>query len=279
MKNALVFDIDNTLTPPRRPLNQEMADILKGLEIPFFLVTGSDLPLIKDQFFKPLHEFGFRSEFDAFLCNGATRYRCKFSDTFSIETIRDFDFQNYLGDDNFEFMLSVIEDTLKMEEFKLPPPMAVIGKQITFRHSMVNVAPIGRPEGKLTAEAYNNRDELVKHDIKTGFRRKMLAHLNARLTRLREEKKLFISLGGETSFDIVIEGNDKSYAIHTLLNEGFEELIFFGDALFEGGNDEAILHYINKWPKDKQCPVQAIPVSNWKETIEYLNKMGFIPQA
>ncbi len=276
MKNALVFDIDNTLTPPRRPLNQEMADILKRLEIPFFLVTGSDLPLIKDQFIKPIHEFGFRSEFDAFLCNGATRYRCKFSDTFSIEIIRDFDFQSYLGDDNFKFMLSVIEDTLKMKEFQLPPPMVVLGKIISFRHSMVNVAPIGRPEGQLTEEAFRNRDALVEYDNKTDFRRKILAHLNDKLTRLRQEKKLFISLGGETSFDIVIEGNDKSYAVHTLLNEGFEELFFVGDALFEGGNDEAILHYINKWPKDKHCPVQAIPVSNWQGTIEYLKKMRFI---
>jgi phosphomannomutase len=223
-----------------------------------------------------MHEFGFRGEFDGFLCNGATRYRCKFTDTISIETIRDFDFRNHLGEEDFKFMLSVINDTLKMKEFELPSPMTVLGKQITFRHSMVNVAPIGRPEGKLTDEAYTNRDELVKYDKATGVRRKMLAHLNEKLTRLREEKKLYISLGGETSFDIVIEGNDKSYAIDRLLNEGFEELVFFGDALFEGGNDEAILHYINKWPKDKHCPVQAFKVDGWKETIEHLNKMGFI---
>ena len=43
MKKALVFDIDNTLTPPRRAIEKEMADILKKLEIPFFLVAGSDL--------------------------------------------------------------------------------------------------------------------------------------------------------------------------------------------------------------------------------------------
>ncbi len=276
MKNALVFDIDNTLTPPRRPIEQEMADILKGLEIPFFLVAGSDLPLIKDQFINPMHEFGYRGEFDGFLCNGATRYRCKFTDMIAIETVRDFDFRKYLGEDDFKFMLSVIEDTLNMKEFKLPHPMVVLGKQITFRHSMVNVAPIGRPEGKLSEEAYKNRDELVKYDKETGVRRKILAHLNDKLTRLREEKKLYISLGGETSFDIVIEGNDKSYAIDTLLNEGFEELVFFGDALFEGGNDEAILHYINKWPKDNDCPVQAIKVAGWKETVEHLTKMGFM---
>lgn len=276
MKNALVFDIDNTLTPPRRPIEKEMADILKGLEIPFFLVAGSDLPLIKDQFINPMHEFGFRGEFDGFLCNGATRYRCKFSDEVSIETIRDFDFREYLGEDDFKLMLSVIEETLKMKEFELPPPMTVIGRQVTFRHSMVNVAPIGRPENKLSEEAYKNRDAFAEFDKKTGFRRNVLAHMNERLTRLREEKKLFISLGGETSFDIVIEGNDKSYAIDTLLKEGFEDLLFFGDALFEGGNDEAILHYINKWPNETPCPVQAIPVSGWKDTVENLKTRGFI---
>jgi hypothetical protein len=74
----------------------------------------------------------------------------------------------------------------------------------------------------------------------------------------------------------VIEGNDKSYAIDTLLKEGYEKLIFMGDALFEGGNDEAIIHYINRWSKDTLCPVQAIQVNGWEETIQYLNKKGFI---
>jgi hypothetical protein len=163
-----------------------------------------------------------------------------------------------------------------MKEFQLPSPMVVLGDQIVFRHSMVNVAPIGRPKGQLTAEAYNNRDALVEYDIKTNFRRKMMAHLNNELIKLRKEKKLVISLGGQTSFDIVIEGNDKSYAIDTLLKEGYEKLIFIGDALFEGGNDEAILHYINRWPKDSLCPVQAIQVNGWKETIQYLKAKNFI---
>jgi hydroxymethylpyrimidine pyrophosphatase-like HAD family hydrolase len=276
MKKALVFDIDNTLTPPRRLLEREMAEILKNLVIPFFLVAGSDLPLIRDQFFDPLHAFGFRKGLEAFLCNGATRYHCDFSDKLSIETIRDFDFREYLGEDDFKFMLSVVKHTLKMKEFQLPLPMVVLGKQIIFRHSMVNIAPIGRPEGQLAAEAYRNRDAFVEYDQTTGFRRKMMAHLNDRLVTLRKERKLVISLGGQTSFDFVIEGNDKSYAIKTLLNEGLKELIFVGDALFEGGNDEAILHFINNWPKDTPCPVQAVQVKDWKDTIRYLNEMGFI---
>jgi hydroxymethylpyrimidine pyrophosphatase-like HAD family hydrolase len=276
MKEALVFDIDNTLTPPRRPLERDMADILIRLDVPFSLVAGSDLPLIRDQFFGPLHEFGFRKVFDAFLCNGATRYRCNVSDTLSVDIIRDFDFRDYLGEENFKFMVSVIEQTLKIKEFQLPPPMAVLGKQIISRHSMVNVAPIGRPEGRLSSEAYQNRDAFVEYDKKTGFRRKMMDHLNSALLKLRDDKKLVISLGGQTSFDIVIAGNDKSYAISTLLDEGFKKLVFIGDALYEGGNDEAILHYINSWPKDTLCPVQAVQVKDWKDTIRHLKEKGFI---
>jgi hydroxymethylpyrimidine pyrophosphatase-like HAD family hydrolase len=253
-----------------------MAQILASLEVPFFLVAGSDLPLIKDQFLKPFYDFGFREIFDAFLCNGATRYRCNFTDTISIKTVRDFDFHDYLGKDNLEFMLSIIKNALKMDEFQLPDPLVVLGKQIIFRHSMVNVAPIGRPDGRLSQKGYENRDCFVEYDEKTGFRRKMLAYLNEKLIRLRNEKKLLITLGGQTSFDIMIEGNDKSYAIDTLLKEGFEKLIFIGDALFEGGNDEAILHYINKWPKDNHCPVQAIQVEGWEETIRYLDELGFL---
>ena len=276
MNFALVFDIDNTLTPPRRPLEREMAEVLNSLTAPFFLVAGSDLPLIKDQFIKPLHDFGFRGKIDGFLCNGATRYGITFSDSVSIDTLRDFDIRNYIGEEDFKFMLSVIEATLSMKEFQLPSPMVVLGDQIVFRHSMVNVAPIGRPKGQLAADAYQNRDAFVEYDEKTGYRRRMMDHLNNELARLRMEKKLFISLGGQTSFDIVIEGNDKSYAIDTLLKEGYEELVFMGDALFEGGNDEAILHYINRWPKDTPCPVQAIQVDGWEETIKNLNSMGFI---
>ena len=55
-----------------------------------------------------------------------------------------------------------------------------------------------------------------------------------------------------------------------------EERSLFGDALFEGGNDEAILHYIDRWPKDKPCPVQATRVSGWEDTRDHLKRLGFI---
>ncbi len=88
---------------------------------------------------------------------------------------------------------------------------------------------------------------------------------------------MHISLGGETSFDIVIQGNDKSFPLRSLLQEGYERIWYVGDALFEGGNDEAVLKFIEQWP-DRQdaCPVEAISVNTWRDTVGVLNGLGVL---
>src|SRR5262249_36655320 len=159
-----------------------------------------------------------------------------------------FDVQSHLGKTGFDLLVQTLQHTLALEEFQLPPPLVVIGQRIVFRGSMVNLAPIGRPTDELTEEAYRNRDRFVQYDERTAFRRRMLTILNRELVSLREEKDLTIALGGQTSFDIVIAGNDKSYPLRTLLGEGYKRITYIGDALFEGGNDSPVLDFIRKWP-------------------------------
>ena len=91
-----------------------------------------------------------------------------------------------------------------------------------------------------------------------------------------ERDGLFITLGGETSFDIVINGNDKSFPLRALLNEGFGRISYVADALFKGGNDEAVLTFIEEWSGPLPCPVEAIRVENWRETIGVLDRLGVI---
>ena len=73
---GIVFDIDNTLTPPRRPLEPEMADVLRALRVPFHLAAGSNLAMVEEQFLEPAYAYGIRRTLDAFVCNGSDRYRC-----------------------------------------------------------------------------------------------------------------------------------------------------------------------------------------------------------
>ena len=275
MKAAIVLDIDNTVTPPRRPLEADMAEALKSLTVPFYLGAGGDLRLVLEQFIEPLYGYGYRGVFDAFLCNGPTRYRIEVGDRISTTLIRGFEMREHLGAAGFADLVRVCEETLDREEFRLPPPMRVIGERIVDRVSMINVAPIGRPLERLNTDSHANRDAFRAYDEKTGYRRRFLAHLNDRLAHLAA-KGLFISLGGETSFDIVINGNDKGYPMQTLIEEGFDRVWYVGDALFPGGNDEAVLKFIERWPGPGVCPAEAIPVKSWRETAGVFQKLGIL---
>jgi hydroxymethylpyrimidine pyrophosphatase-like HAD family hydrolase len=273
MRHAFVVDIDNTLTPPRRPLEADMAQVLKDLSSPFHVAAGSDLRIVKSQFFEPLFESGFRGEFESFLCNGASHFHCDFRTEMSIEVIREFSIADFLGQQNFSHLLDVINKTLVDENFRLPEPMRVIGDLITDRGSMINVAPIGRPTIDLDNDAFENREFFEAYDKKTNYRSEFMSHIRSELSDLMAEKNLVISYGGQTSFDFNIKGNDKSFAVVTLLDDGYTDLVYVGDALFEGGNDGVILNFKAEWEDNKarwphldQCPVTPVRVDSHKDT-------------
>lgn len=275
MKTALAFDIDNTLTPPRQPINKTMTEVLKCLRVPFFVAAGSHLSLLQEQFFRPLYDFGFCKQFDAFLSNGAMRYYCDYSKGMSIKLISEFNIRDHLGETNYKYLLKVLVETLKMDKFQLPLTLKILDGRIVDRGSMINLCPIGRMEQE-DSEARRNREKFVDFDRTTGYRQTILIHLNRKLSDLINQKQLNITLGGQTSFDIGIVGQDKTKPVRTLLKDGFERVIFIGDALFEDGNDAAIIDFIKSWPSDSRCPVEAIQVSSWRETIDILHKLEFL---
>ena len=275
MKIVLLFDIDNTLTPPRQPLQQSMVEILKRLAVPFHVAAGSHIELLRDQFFEPLYEFGFRSQFDAFISNGGIHYRCDYSKEMRLEVVSAFDIRDHLGKANYDRLIDVLEKAKEMPEFQLPPSFEVMGETITYRGSMINFVPIGRVEG-YSKEYHRSRDNFVIFDHATGYRSKMMDHLKRELSYLIDSHQLTISLGGQTSFDLNIATKDKGNAVWTLLNNGVDKIVFLGDALFEGGNDAPIREIADNWPSTYQCPLEAIQVSNWDDTIKKLHAMNFI---
>jgi len=274
-KTALLLDIDNTLTPPRQPLTKQMASILERLNVPFHLVAGTHLELLREQFFEPLYTFGFRKQFDAYLSNGAIHYRCDYSKDMSIKVITSFNIHKYLGDANYNFLIEVLGKTLRLEEFKPPPFLKVIGETITFRESMINFTPIGR-SAREDLEVQQNRKNFVEFDRSSGFRQRIMDYLKREMSALIAQKDLAITLGGQTSFDIGIIGQDKTKAVHTLLDAGVERIVFIGDALYEGGNDAAVRELREKWPSPPPCPLELIQVSSWRETVKHFYELGFI---
>lgn len=273
---ALLLDIDGTLTPPREPLRREMADALGQLRVPFHVAAGSDLPLVETQFFRHLFDFGCRAEFEAFLSNGASRYHCCFREKYDVQLVEEFNFRQHLGEAGYARLLAVLESVLRQGEFALPASVPVMGRQIIDRGSMLNFAPNGRVSGHLAKDALDNRQTFVAFDQQTNYRRRLLAHLNQEFSGLCQERQLRFMLGGETSFDLVIRGKEKTNAVRTMLGLGIQRLVFLGDALFDGGNDSVILEYIDEWTGPGPCPLTAIRVEGWQHTIEIFQREGWL---
>jgi hypothetical protein len=64
--------------------------------------------------------------------------------------------------------------------------------------------------------------------------------------------------------------------VKTLIAGGAQRVVFFGDALFEGGNDRPIGVLAESWPKDSAVCVEAIQVESWLDTMAKLREMGFV---
>ncbi|KAG8910514.1 Phosphomannomutase [Tulasnella sp. 418] len=104
------------------------------------------------------------------------------------------------------------------------------GTFVEFRNGMINVSPIGR---NATAQ---ERNEFELYDKEHGLRAQFVKVLKEKFA----EYDLTYSIGGQISFDVFPRGWDKTYALKHVENEGFEEIHFFGDKTYPGGNDYEI---------------------------------------
>jgi hypothetical protein len=271
MRAAIVFDIDNTLTPPREALDRDMAERLGALRRPFALAAGSDLGLLMSQFFEPLHAYGYRGEFDAFICNGANRYRCRSAAELEVSPVDEFSLVRHLGPERFQVLSQLLEELWVDPRFALPESVSIVGPRIIDRQAMINIAPSGRQRGALSAEARASREEFVAFDEKTGYRARVMPVLRAALDARLPGNDLLLTLGGQTSFDLVVRGRDKSFAVRSLLAEGHEHVTYVGDALFPGGNDAAVSDFVAAtWPRG-DGPVDVIQVSDYRHTARLMD--------
>jgi hydroxymethylpyrimidine pyrophosphatase-like HAD family hydrolase len=277
---ALVFDIDHTLTIPDKPPTAAIAAALARVRVPFALAAGSDLEMLEHRFIRRLHGLGLRADFEAFLCNGTIRYHCHLGDACTIELVRDFSLEVILGAAGHARLLATIDEALRT--FPLPAEIEVlppdVAPRVRDRRAMLNVAPIGRLVAKGDPErdaAYDrSRRAFEAFDAASGYRDTVRAWLGPRLTAIHPG--LVAKLGGRTSFDLNLRGEDKRYAVRTMLEEGADEVVYFGDALFPGGNDEAVLELRDELPPAERGRITAVRVDGPEDTAAKLAALGWL---
>ena len=109
-------------------------------------------------------------------------------------------------------------------------PEQVWGERIEDRGSQITFSALGQQAPIHAKEAW---------DPDFAKRTRIQADLRQRLPGLS------INMGGATSIDITREGIDKAYGLKRLSEQtgvALDEMIFFGDAIFPGGNDYPAKH-------------------------------------
>ncbi|MCO5576663.1 hypothetical protein L7F22_030478 [Adiantum nelumboides] len=207
-----LFDVDGTLSLPRKMATQAMLDFLQKLRqvVTVGVVGGSNLSKIAEQLGKStIDDYDY-----VFSENGLVAHK-------DGKLIGDTSLKTFLGEERLKefinFTLHYIAD--------LDIPIKR-GTFIEFRSGMLNVSPIGRNCSQEEREEFEQYDNLAKvRETMIRVLREKFAHLS-----------LTFSIGGQISFDVFPKGWDKTYCLQYIENE-FTEIHFFGDKTYKGGND------------------------------------------
>lgn len=216
MKKLIVFDLDGTLAESKAELDVEMATLLSHLltVAKVAIISGGDYPQFQKQALSHLPHNQTLQNLSILPTCGTKfyQYKSKWTKLYS----EDF------SDEEENKIISNLNKAIEQSGFKTEKTW---GNLIENRESQITYSGLGQ-QAPLDAKKTWDPDFKKREKIK--------AMLNKTLPEFS------VNIGGATSIDITKPGIDKAYGIQKLnqtLNITIAEMIFIGDALFEGGND------------------------------------------
>lgn len=249
-----LFDIDGTITEPRKQISNDMLIYLDKLhkigKIGF--VTGSNFDYIKEQILNYIPTKKYNNLLKNIIllpCNGTKKFI--FNNNVWVEEYSS-NIKNIISQIKYNKLIKNLLD-LQSNFILLVKDAPLTGNFISYRESMINWCPIGRDAKE------PERNWFIKFDHQTNYRKDTIEIIKNYFKNI--DINFDVKYGGDTSFDIFPKNWDKTYALkHFDLSQ--DELYFFGDRCFEGGNDFELFQEINKIKKG-----HGISVKNINETI------------
>ena len=201
-----VFDVDMTLALSNRPMSDEMRRLFKKAMAgkKYFFCSGAQLPKMLSQVGEEIAS-GAQALFPQMACemwvDGKAVYQKKFQWAPGLKA----DIQN------------IIENSAYPERN---------GDHLQERGSMICVSTVGKSSNTEQRDRYSAWENVHQERLK----------FSKRLSDKYPQYDILVS--GQTSVDIAMKGNNKSLVLPAIRKHfGDEEIHFFGDKIFEGGND------------------------------------------
>lgn len=213
-KKYLFFDLDRTIAPARQPMLSQMFELLSSLPHDIVIVSGQTVPKIKWQSNElPALRLGQNGN-HAVEIDDSELWNVPLSDAHRTEIHA-----------HIAKLIAVLEHDLNHAW----EPIEDRGAQITFS-PIGNIAPV---------------EVKMKYDPDRTKRNSLLE----KVPFISDE--LTVKIGGSTSVDYIHKNRHKGVNVEKLiLHKGWnrDECIYFGDGLFPGGNDEAVIGVIDTVP-------------------------------
>jgi len=253
-RHVVLFDMDGTLTEPRKPFAEILSSPLKQLVqvADIGIVTGSDLPLLQEQMGSVLNDNAIRYSLHVLPCNGTQYLKPPEFPSESHIPVDSVSMQEQMGKVAWRRLMEIIiTQQLRASDLDIP----LTGQFINNRKSMINWCPIGR------AADDKERRKFENFDRKYSFRKRVLNELRSELASAMIDN-VTVKLGGETSFDIYPNGWDKTYSLRYFENS---TVWFVGDrAQTPKGNDYEI---------HKACEPRSYHTTGPENTVEIISQI------
>jgi phosphomannomutase len=216
MKKLIIFDLDGTLAQSKASLDKEMCALFSRLidTVKVAIISGGDWPQFEKQVLSHLTKEKHLKNLSILPTCGTKFYSYKHGWKQLYAEI-------FTADEKTQIIMA-LNDAIKQSKTKVTKTW---GEQIEDRGSQITYSALGQ---KAPLE------EKQVWDPKFVKRKKIKAILDKTLSGFS------VQMGGATSIDITKPGIDKAYGIRKLksvLGIKISEMLFIGDALFDGGND------------------------------------------
>lgn len=235
LKSLIVFDLDGTLATSKSALDAEMASLLHDLlsVVRVAVISGGAWQQFEKQVLSQLPHDERLAKLSILPTCGTQffQYIVEWKKLYS---------EDFTANER-EKIVSSLNQAIETAGFNIERTW---GEAIEDRGSQITYSALGQ-QAPL--------EEKVKWDADFAKRTKIKAILDTLIPDFS------VKIGGETSIDITKPGIDKAYGIRKLrdiLEIPVEEMIYVGDALFQGGND---------YPAE-QAGVISVPVEGPDET-------------
>ena len=255
MNKLFLFDMDGTLTPPRKRMGNNILIHLSKLQKDGWdigIISGSDMNYIEQQCDRLFDLSPINARDIHFLpCNGTKYYK-------NFKKVWEYDMRSKLGG---ELMANIYRSLLNFQNSIVSTYLNVplTGNFFQMRGSVLNWCPIGR--NAMQAD----REKWVQLDSKFFIREVFINHFYEKFSA----DKITIKLGGETSFDIYPKGWNKTFPLNKEPFARYDKIYFAGDRCHESGNDEEIYNHL----KNSGNNHDSFKVTNPDDTINLIQKI------